>query len=465
MKKRFFALVICFIAFPFVYSQVDLNITPEEARAIAKEAYIYGYPIVDNYRIIHTYFVNTENPEFKAHWNQIANTDGVFTPADKAVQTPNSDTPYSWVGMDLRAEPIVITVPPIEKSRYYSVQLFDLYTYIFDYIGSRTTGNDGGKYLIAGPNWKGELPDGVSKAYYCETEIGMIIFRTQLNNLEDLDNVKAIQSKYAVETLSSYLGESAPKTVAPDEFINPITSEEMKKSLKIFEQLNAALQYCPVHPSEVALMERFDRLDIGAGKSFDISKFSPEVQQAIGQGIADAWAEFGGLLEKVKKFEVTSDEIFGSRDFLRDNYLYRMMGCVLGIGGNAGAEAIYPGFYVDDEGKPLVGTNNYTIHFTPEQLPPVNAFWSMTMYEEPSKLLSENPLDRYLLNSTTLDDYVRDDDGGITLYFQKTSPGKNKEANWLPAPEGPFSVILRLYWPKEEALDGSWIIPKIERVK
>ena len=440
------------------------EISPEEARAIAKEAYIYGNPIVDNYRIIHTYFVNEDNPEFKAPWNHIKNIPRVYTPEDKAVQTPNSDTPYSWVGMDLRTEPIVITVPPIEESRYYSVQLFDLYTYIFDYIGSRTTGNDGGKYLIAGPGWKGEVPTGIDKAYHCETEIGMIIFRTQLNNPEDLVNVMAIQEEFEVETLSSFLGEAAPKNNVTDYFINPLTPEEIQKSVKFFGQLNAALQYCPTHPSEKDLMDRFAKLDIGAGKAFEFEKFSPEVQQAIAQGMADAWADFGAVMEKVKRFEITSDEVFGSRDFLQDNYLYRMIGCVLGIGGNAGAEAIYPGFYVDDQGQPLDGTNNYTMHFTPDQLPPVNSFWSMTMYEMPSKLLSENELDRYLLNSTTIDEYVRNEDGGITFYFQHRSPGKDLEANWLPAPEGPFSVILRLYWPKDEALNGTWVIPKMKKV-
>ncbi|MCK4992959.1 MAG: DUF1254 domain-containing protein, partial [Bacteroidales bacterium] len=241
--------------------------------------------------------------------------------------------------------------------------------------------------------------------------------------------------------------------------------EEIQKSIKFFGQLNTALAYCPTHSFEKELIARFAKLDIGAGLTFDFAKFSPEVQEAIGQGIADAWAEFGVIIGKVKKFEITSDEIFGSRDFLQDNYMYRMVACVLGIGGNAGEEAIYPGFYVDDQGKPLVGANNYSMYFASDQLPPVNAFWSMTMYEEPSKLLSENVLDRYLLNSSTMDDYVRDEDGGITMYLQHRSPGKALEANWLPAPEGPFSVVLRLYWPKEEALTGTWIVPKIMVLK
>src|SRR5437764_14266552 len=146
------------------------DVTPTEARAIAKEAYVYGFPLVDNYRIQNGYFVDTKNPEFKAPWNQIKNIPRVYTPADTAIQTPNSDTPYSFVGMDLRAEPIVLTVPPIEKKRYYSIQLIDAYTFNFDYIGSRATGNVGVSYMIAGPNWIVDSPKGVNKCFRTETE-------------------------------------------------------------------------------------------------------------------------------------------------------------------------------------------------------------------------------------------------------------------------------------------------------
>jgi hypothetical protein len=167
-------------------------LTKEEARAIAKEAYTYGFPLVDNYRIQYSYFVDTKNPEFKTTWNKIHNTPRVYTPADTAIQTPNSDTPYSFVGMDLRAEPMVLTVPPIEKERYFSVQLIDAYTFNFDYIGSRTTGNNGGSYLVAGPNWKGETPKGVKKVFRSETEFVFAVYRTQLFKPDDLDNLKKV---------------------------------------------------------------------------------------------------------------------------------------------------------------------------------------------------------------------------------------------------------------------------------
>jgi hypothetical protein len=161
---------------------VAAALSPDEARAIAKEAYIYGFPVVDNYRIEYSYFVDRENPEFKAAWNQITNIPRVFTPADIAVQTPNSDTPYSWLGLDLRAEPIVITLPPIERERYNSVQFTDAYTFNFAYVGTRTTGNDGGSFLVAGPNWQGETPSRVKKIIRSETEFIIVVFRTQLFN-------------------------------------------------------------------------------------------------------------------------------------------------------------------------------------------------------------------------------------------------------------------------------------------
>jgi hypothetical protein len=156
-------LALAFSALAWVTETRAQEVTPAEARAIAKEAYIYGYPMVDSYRIEYGYFVDKKDPEYKGPWNEIHNTPRVYTPADKAVQTPNSDTPYSWLFMDLRTEPIVLTIPVIEKSRYFSIQLIDLYTFNWDYLGSRSSGNDGGSLLIVGPGWKGEKPKGITK--------------------------------------------------------------------------------------------------------------------------------------------------------------------------------------------------------------------------------------------------------------------------------------------------------------
>jgi hypothetical protein len=152
-----------------------------------------------------------------------------------------------------------------------------------------------------------------------------------------------------------------------------------------------------------------------------------------------------------------------AREFLKNNYLYRFRGTVAGIWGNAKEEAIYPAYYNDSKGQPVDGQNRYTLRFAPNDLPPVNAFWSLTMYNLPARLLVANPINRYLINSPMLPDLKKDTDGGLTLHIQHDSPGKNRESNWLPAPDGPFLMALRLYWPKPEALDGTWKQPPLER--
>ena len=463
--KAFACTMALLASFPLTAASAETDVSPAEARAIAKEAYIYSFPMVDSYRIQYAYFVNRENPEFKAPWNQIRNIPRVFTPEDKAVQTPNSDTPYSMAGLDLRAEPIVLTVPSIEKERYFSVQLIDLYTHNFDYLGSRATGNGGGSFLIAGPGWKGETPKGVTKVIRSETEIVLAAYRTQLFNPSDLDNVKKVQDGYKVQPLSAFLGQSAPKAAPVIDFIKPLTPEQQKTSLEVFNIVNFVLQFCPTHPSEKELMARFAKIGVGAGKTFNASKLSPEVKAAMEQGIADAWAAFAEFKKQADAGTVTAGDVFGTREYLKNNYLYRMTAAVLGIYGNSKQEAMYPMYSVDADGQKLDGANRYTLRFAPGQLPPVNAFWSLTMYELPASLLVANPLNRYLLNSPMLPQFKRDADGGLTLYIQNESPGADKEPNWLPAPKGPFIMFMRLYWPKAEAMNGTWKQPPLQRVK
>jgi len=446
-------------------ARLQVALTADEARAIAKEAYVYGFPMVDNYRIQHAYFVDAKNPEYKAPWNQIKNIPRVYTPDDKAIQTPNSDTPYSMVGMDLRAEPIVLTVPVIEKGRYFSIQLIDLYTFNFAYIGSRATGNDGGSFLIAGPGWKGATPKGVKKVIRAETELVLAAYRTQLFNPGDLDNVKKVQAGYQAQPLSAFLGQPAPKAAPAVDFIKPLTPDQEKTSLQFFNILNFTLQFCPTNPSEKELMARFAKIGVGAGKSFDAGKLSPEMKKAMEQGMADAWADLANLTKRVDKGEVTSGDMFGTREYLKNNYLYRMAAAVLGIYGNSKQEAMYPIYAVDGDGQKLDGANRYTLRLAPGQLPPVHAFWSLTMYELPSSLLVANPINRYLINSPMLPQLKKDADGGLTLLIQNESPGKDLEANWLPAPKGPFMMAMRLYWPMQEALDGKWTAPLLKRAR
>ena len=223
------------------------------------------FRLVDNYRVIYAYSVDTTSPEYKAPFNEIKNMPRVYTPEDRAVQTPNSDTPYSMLAVDLRAEPIVLTLPQVEKGRYYSVQLIDLYTFNFDYLGSRTTGNDGGNFLIAGPNWKGETPAGIKKVLRSETELALAAYRTQLFKPDDLENVQRVQAGYKVEPLSTFLGVAPPPPAPTIDFLEPLSPAEERTNLEFFNELAFVLQFCPTHPSEAALRERFAKIGHRAG--------------------------------------------------------------------------------------------------------------------------------------------------------------------------------------------------------
>jgi hypothetical protein len=272
-----------------------------------------------------------------------------------------------------------------------------------------------------------------------------------------------VQAGYKAQTLSEFLNTAAPKAAPAIDFIKPLTLAEQKTSLQFFDVLDFLLEFCPTDPSETALRGRFVRLGIGAGRMFDSSKLTPEMKTAFERGMADAWADFAALEKQVAAGKVTSGDVFGTRQYLKNNYLYRMAGGVLGIWGNSKQEAMYPVYYVDEAKQKLSGANRYTVRFAPGQLPPANAFWSLTLYKQPESLLVANPINRYLINSPMLPQLLRDADGGLTLIIQNESPGKDEEANWLPTPKGPFSVVMRIYWPKPEALNGQWTAPQLRR--
>lgn len=466
MRKLFPGAVIAVTSlFGFCTPLHAQTVQPSEARAIAKEATIYGFPLVDSYRIQHSYFVDRGGPEFKANWNTLFNNARVYTPDDKSIQTPNSDTPYSYVGADLRAEPVVFTVPAVEKGRYYSLQFIDMYTFDFAYVGSRATGNDAGSYLLAGPKWNGKKPKGIKAVIRSETEFVFVFYRTQLFNPADIEQVKIVQAGYNVQTLSQFIGTPAPAAAPAVDFIKPLTVELERTSLQFFNVLNFILRFCPTYPSETALMTRFAKIGVGAGKPFDVNALSPEMRKALEDGMADAWKAFAEYKEtQLDTGKVSSGDAFGTRPALKNNTMARMSAAILGIYGNAKQEAMYPAYNVDAGKQKLDGANRYLLRFPPGQLPPVNAFWSLTMYELPAILLYANKLNRYLINSPMLPGLKRDADGGITLYVQNESPGADKEANWLPAPKGPFFAVMRLYWPKTDALNGKWKAPLLRVV-
>jgi hypothetical protein len=469
MKFKFI-LSTLLIALLFGCQQKAPELTPTEAKQIAKEAYIYGFPLVLNYKTMYSYTINTKSPEFKGDFNQLGCEARVYTPEDKAVITPNSDTPYCMGWIDLRDEPVVFTIPEIEKERFYQVQLIDIYTHNFAYISTVATGNIPGKYLITGPEWKGEVPEGITEVFPCETQFLLAIARTQLFNPSDIDNLKKIQDKYRIEPLSTFLGTQAPAASASIDF--PEWKDGTEFSAGLFPYFNFVLTLVKTPKEEQALMKRFAKIGLDGKGTFDITKFSPEIQKAIEEGAQEGLAAIKEFGKKETNDPLVSAKVFGTRTFLnksaKDNYslkdlfMIRAVGAEKGIYGNSGVEAIYPTYVVDTEGAPFdASKNNYTMSFEKGEFPPVKAFWSLTMYDGKTQLLIDNPLNRYLLNSPMMDDFVMNEDGSLTLYVQKESPGKDLEPNWLPAPDGPFVVVMRLYGPKEEALEGKWVAPAL----
>ncbi|MEZ0299630.1 MAG: DUF1254 domain-containing protein [Candidatus Methylacidiphilales bacterium] len=446
------------LAFPSLTSASDIS--PAEARAIAKEAVIWGYPLVDDHRIQFNYFINKEHPEYKGDWNTIGHNARLYTPDDKTIQTINSDTLYSFIGVDVRDEPIVITVPQVAKKRYYGCSIFDLWGHC-EMFGTRTTGNDAASFMITGPSWKGETPAGIKKVFVMETTLGNIAFRTQLFNASDLENVRQVQSGYKVQTLSSFLGKAAPAATKV-EFVKPLTLAEQKGSLEFFRVLDNLLQFAPVHSTEVELRARVARIGLigDVNKPFDISKLLPEMKTALEQGQADAWAEIGAAMKRWDKGELSPSDCYGTREYLKNNYLNRTTAIVIAGNAQPKEEVVYPVIAQDAEGKPLNGFNKYTIRFAPDKMPPARQFWSITMYDLPGRLLVANPINRYLLNTPMMPNWVKDADGGYTFCIQNESPGADKEANWLPAPKAGFYMVMRLYLPGKEAQDGIWKAPR-----
>ncbi|MGB0134257.1 DUF1254 domain-containing protein [Dokdonella sp.] len=439
----------------------------EETRAIAEEGFIYGLPIVMNYAVMYEYAVDKDSGQYKAPFNQIKNEARVFTYEDTAIITPNSDTPYSFLWLDLRAEPIVISVPPVERERYFAVQLEDGNTFNFGYIGTRSTGTDGGDFLVVGPEWSGETPAGIKEVFHSTTQFALSGFRTQLFNAADMPNVVKIQAGYKAQPLSAFLGQPAPTARPQVDF--PKIDKKLFKS-NFFDYLGFALQYAPAGPEEKAIREKLASIGIGPGKTFDMKELSDEHKAAIALGMKTG-------AEKIDKYLATGQKpingwtlrsMFGNRAFFNGDWMLRAAGAKAGIYANDAVEAVYPFTRIDETGATLdASKHDYTLTFNAGELPPVNAFWSVTMYDGKTQLLIKNPINRYLINSPMLAEMKKNADESLTIYIQKDSPGKDKEANWLPAPDGPVYLTMRLYWPKTEAPpilpvgEGTWQPPGV----
>ncbi len=471
MKSRWLAAVPVVLGMLFTVSCSNKQEGPVREAVSHKDdyqqAYVYGFPMIAAYKAMYQFNVDKSNSQYKGPFNTIVSDSQTFTPKDTAIVTPNADTPYSMLQADLRAEPLVFCVPKIDKNRYYSVQLTDMYSFNYGYVGSRTTGNDAGCYMVAGPGWTGETPKGIKKVFNSETQFSLLIYRTQLFNPADIANVKKIQAGYTAQSLSSYLHQPAPPAPPAPDF-PPFTEEAFKTEFPKY--LNFLLQYCPPVPQETELRAKFAAIGIGAGKPFAFDKLSDaqkgEIAVALKEGYSSIEKQRDNIGKTINGWAVGS--AFGDRSFYKGDWLLRAAAADAGIYGNDAVEAMYPLAKNAGDGSSLDGSkHNYTLTFAKGELPPVNAFWSVTMYDGKTQLLIENPINRYLINSPMLPSLKKNPDGSLTIYIQKDAPSADKKANWLPAPNGPIYMVMRLYWPKETPPsilppgDGTWKPPAV----
>lgn len=431
-----------------------------QARELAKEAYIFAYPMLENYRTM--YVQITERGGF----NSFTHVKALFGPHSRLIVRSNNDTLYSSAWLDLRNEPIVIGIPSIDD-RYFSFQFIDMYTHNFAYAGTRVTGSNALNMMITGPLWQGETPLGVDEVFCSEGNFVYCLVRTAVNSeLEgDLEKVLKIQELYRLQTLSQYLGET-PDTVSSG--VLPTFNQEVADSAGFIGYFNFLLGQLEVHPSESELIEAFSIIGIGQDFPFDLSDFSELVLAAIESGTKDGREAIynpGVAMGKMKNGWVMPERIFGNRERMQGLYLVRASAAHIGLYGNDLEEAYYPNCRFDSDGELLdASLYSYTLSFSKEEMPPVapNGFWSITMYDI-DQMMVANPLNRYSIGDRSSLNYG--EDGSLVLYLQHEPPGDDKLNNWLPAPDGIFTVTMRIYIPAPEGLEPLYCPPAVKKAE
>jgi hypothetical protein len=436
----------------------------EEAREIAREVYVYAYPLV-LMQVTSKVGTNVAEPAFpNAPMNQLAHARAFPDETFTIVVRPNADTLYSALIYDVTKEPLLISVPD-SGGRYYLMPFLDFWTDVFTVPGSRTTGNGAQTYAIVAPNWNGSLPAGVT-AYRSPTGRGMLLGRTQTNGKADYAAVRKFQDEMRAVPLSAYGKPYTPPkgTVNPKlDMSAPLDQVDKMDAATFFEMFAELMKDNPPHANDNPIVDRMKRIGIVPGKSFKLADAPKEVQEALGavppvalKQIKEAWSK-AGLLANGWRTNLTAIGTYGT------DYLHRAGVAYGGLGANAPEDAVYPTAFADADGQPFSSDRKYVLHFDKGQIPPVRAFWSLTMYND-KQIFAANPISRFAIGDR--DKLQFNQDGSLDLYVQRESPGKDKEANWLPAPKsGTFTMNLRLYWPKAEALNGTWSPPAVRSVK
>ncbi|MET8697430.1 DUF1254 domain-containing protein [Kitasatospora sp. NPDC004723] len=435
-------------------------VDPDTIRATAAEAWVRGYPILQNYRTLYTQALDDADPRHVGGFGVFRHYPRPATPADTDVITPNNDTPYSWAWLDLRTEPWVLSVPATD--RYYVLPVHELDTVYAGFVGSRTTGQEAGDHLVAGPDWHGEPPPGIRGVIRTTTRLAGILGRTHLvgTSPEAVAELAALQRQYRLRPLHAYAGTPEPEP-APQP-VWPVWRDEVLDTVEFFVFLDFLLGFLPAEaapPAEAELRGRLADLGIDGRGEFEPAALPLAVRTEIERGIADGKAELARAAVRTE----SSVGLFGTRGQLGTRYLDRAVGALTGLYGLPVEEAWYGGWQADSTGHrpPDASERDYLLRFPPDALPPARHFWSVTLYALPGLHLVDNTLDRYSVGDRT-PGLVRDPDGGLSVYVQHKRPADaDQSANWLPAPDGPFTVVIRLYGPDASVLDGRWTPPTL----
>jgi len=436
-----------------------------EASEIAVKAYVFGYPLV---LMDVTRRVMTAVPKAVAHKapvNQFLHIREFPDDTMTDVVSPNADTLYSTAWLDLTKEPIILSVPDTGK-RYYLMEMLDAWTNVFASPGTRTTGNGRGDFAIVGPQWKGKAPADV-KEIKSPTNIAWLIGRTQTNSKEDYAAVRAIQDQYKLTPLSAWgkvykPPDNAPVAAGIDVKTPPDEQVAKMDAATFFGRLNTLMKDNPPADAEASALNNFTAIGVAPGTPFDLKSLDQAVAKSVEGSVKSAQTKIIAEAKKPHGKKVNGWDVMTNLGRYGTDYLFRSVVALVGLGANLPEDAIYPRVTEDTDGQPLNGANRYLVHFPKGQLPPVNAFWSLSMYNS-KQFFAQNPINRYAIGDR--DKLKFNDDGSLTINIQHESPGKEKESNWLPAPKDSFNVFMRLYWPKKEILDGAWKAPGVERVK
>ena len=440
------------------------GVTADEAAKIATDAYIYGYPLV-TMEYTRRVLTNVAEPSaLKAPMGQLARARAYPNAAFKAVTAPNADTLYTMVWLDVSKEPYVLSLPDAH-GRYYLFPMLDAWTTVFQVPGKRTTGTGPQTYAITGPGWSGTLPAGVTE-YKSPTALVWILGRIYCTGTPaDYAAVHKMQDEISVVPLSSYGKPYTPPSGTVDPSIDMKTAvRDQVNALDIAAYFNLMAQLMkdnPPTPEDAPVVAQMAKIGIVPGQPFDLTKLSPEAQQALKAVPKDGAGKIMGYFKDAAK-EENGWSFFTKTGIYGTDYLDRAFITAIGLGANRPQDAVYPTSEVQADGKPYSGTNKYVMHFDKGQLPPADGFWSLTMYNA-EYFFVDNPLNRYTLSARNK--LKHNADGSVDLYVQSENPGKAKESNWLPAPADKFVLMLRLYWPKEtrpSLLDGTWTIPPVK---